>query len=57
MGAIARVKLHYCNLPDFLKSASQKNTPIFGTFLDGEIYIPKNYLPMELSSWGMKAMA
>ena len=36
MGAIARVKLHYCNLPDFLKSASQKNTPIFGTFLDGE---------------------
>ena len=36
MGAIVRVKLHYCNLPDFLKSASQKNTPIFGTFLDGE---------------------
>ena len=36
MGAIARVKLHYCNLPDFLKSASQKNTPIFGTFLDVE---------------------
>ena len=36
MGAIARVKLHYCNLPDFLRSAFQKNIPIFGTFLDGE---------------------
>lgn len=35
MGAIARVKLHYCNLPSFLKSL--KNVPIYGTFLEGDI--------------------
>ena len=46
MGAIARVKLHYCNLSDFIGKASEKNIPIFGTFLNGEnIYtqpLPKN---------------
>ena len=46
MGAIARVKLHYCNLPEFIGNASEKNIPVFGTFLDGEnIYtqhLPKN---------------
>ena len=46
MGAIARVKLHYCNLPEFIGNASKKNIPVFGTFLDGEnIYtqhLPKN---------------
>lgn len=33
MGAIARVKLHYTDLPAFLKQ--QEDTPIYGTFLDG----------------------
>lgn len=36
MGALARVKVFYCNLPEVLK---QVKTPIFGTFLDGtDIY-------------------
>lgn len=34
MGAIARVKVHYCNLNDFLNK--YKHIPIYGTFLDGE---------------------
>lgn len=33
MGALARVRVHYCNLEDFL--ASQQHLPIYGTFLDG----------------------
>ena len=36
MGALARVKVHYCNLPEVLKSAQM---PVYGTFLDGtDIY-------------------
>lgn len=34
MGALARVKVHYCNLPDLISSL--KDVPIYGTFLDGE---------------------
>lgn len=32
MGALARVQIHYVNLPSFLKDT---NLPIFGTLLDG----------------------
>jgi len=36
MGALARVEVHYCQLPDVL---SQVQLPIYGTFLDGtDIY-------------------
>ena len=36
MGALARVKVFYCNLPEVLKQAEM---PVFGTFLDGtDIY-------------------
>ncbi|MBP1637883.1 MAG: tRNA/rRNA methyltransferase (SpoU), partial [Bacteroidetes bacterium] len=35
MGAIARVKVHYVDLADFLKTVSGK-VPIYGTFMDGE---------------------
>ncbi|MEI7501856.1 MAG: RNA methyltransferase [Paludibacter sp.] len=35
MGALARVKVHVVNLPDFLKSCNDK-LPIYGTFMDGE---------------------
>ena len=35
MGAIARVKVHYCDLPEMLSSLPS-DTPIYGTFLDGE---------------------
>ncbi|TXH59352.1 MAG: RNA methyltransferase [Bacteroidia bacterium] len=34
MGAIARVKVHYVDLPAFLSAL--KDTPIYGTFLDGK---------------------
>lgn len=34
MGAIARVKVHYTHLTDFIKTLGE--TPIFGTFLEGE---------------------
>ena len=33
MGALARVKLHYCHLPSLI--ASLGNVPVYGTFLDG----------------------
>lgn len=32
MGAIARVKVHYVDLPEFLK---KQDMPVYGTFLDG----------------------
>lgn len=35
MGAIARVKFHYCDLPEFIRRQAQANIPVFGTFLDG----------------------
>ena len=36
MGALARVEVHYCDLPQLLR---QVDTPIYGTFLDGrDIY-------------------
>lgn len=38
MGAIGRVKIHYINLPEFIKSLDKK-VPVYGTFLDGnDIY-------------------
>lgn len=36
MGAIARVKLHYCNLEEILVGLAKEGVAIFGTFLDGE---------------------
>lgn len=35
MGSIARVSVSYCSLPDFL-SKLPSDTPVYGTFLDGE---------------------
>lgn len=35
MGALARVRLHYLPLADFVKQIQEK-TPVYGTFLDGE---------------------
>ncbi len=34
MGAIARVRVHYTDIPEFLQK--QINLPVYGTFLDGE---------------------
>ena len=41
MGAVARVKVHYVDLPSFIASINGK-APIYGTFLDGDnIYSKK----------------
>lgn len=49
MGALARVKLHYCHLPELISGL--ENVPIFGTFLDG-----KNMYQEELSPSGLIVM-
>ncbi len=36
MGAIARIRIHYCNLPDYLVNALKQEIPVYGTFLKGE---------------------
>jgi len=36
MGAIARIRLHYGNLPDYLQWANEMEIPVYGTFLEGE---------------------
>ena len=46
MGAIARLKIIYCNLQEVLKDARSRNIPIFGTFMNGDniytIKLPRN---------------
>lgn len=49
MGALARVKVHYCDLEKFL--ADHSHLPIYGTFLDGE-----NIYTQELSQNGLIIM-
>ena len=36
MGALARVRVHYVNLVDFLQQCSERKLPIYGTFINGE---------------------
>ena len=36
MGALARVEVHYHDLPELLKQAAVLKIPVFGTFMDGE---------------------
>lgn len=36
MGAILRVKVHYCDLAQTLRRAAETGIPIYGTFLEGE---------------------
>ena len=49
MGGIARVKVHYTSLPEFIHSLG--DTPVFGTFLDGE-----NMYEQPLSTNGLIVM-
>lgn len=49
MGAISRVKVHYCDLPELLKK--HLDIPMYGTFLDGI-----NMYNMDLSSHGFLVM-
>ncbi len=51
MGAIARVKLHYTDLQELIRKASELNIPIFGTFLNGS-----NMYSQELASHGIIVM-
>ena len=36
MGAIFRVKFHYCNIPALCKDIASRGGKVYGTFLDGE---------------------
>ena len=49
MGAIARVKLHYCSLPDLISDLD--GVPVYGTFLNG-----KNIYTQKLSRHGLIVM-
>lgn len=51
MGAIARVKVIYTDLPDFITQMKSRNVPIYGTFLEGE-----NIYQSTLSSNGVIVM-
>ena len=51
MGALARVKVHYTNLCDYLREQAGRQIPIYGTFLDGEDLYAK-----ELSEAGIIIM-
>lgn len=48
MGALSQVRVHYCDLPVFLK---QVNAPVYGTFLDGD-----NIYRQELTQHGVIVM-
>lgn len=50
MGAIARVKVHYTSLPEFIRSLGD-TLPVYGTFLDG-----KNMYEQTLSDNGLIVM-
>lgn len=51
MGALARVKLHYCDLKAFIRLQIERKIPVFGTFLDGE-----SLYSQELSAHGVIVM-
>lgn len=51
MGAIARVKVHYTDLPEFISNAAHLDIPVYGTFLDG-----RNIYERELSPNGIIIM-
>ena len=50
MGGIARVKVHYTSLPDFIRSLGE-DIPVFGTFLNG-----KNMYEQPLTANGLIVM-
>ena len=51
MGAIARVRVHYCDLADCLANARDHGVPVYGTLLDGG-----NIYDSELSMNGIIVM-
>lgn len=51
MGSLARVKIHYIDLPSYLTRQKEAGIPLYGTFLDGE-----NMYEKELSAHGILVM-
>lgn len=51
MGAIARLKIIYCNLHEVLKDARSRNISIFGTFMNGD-----NIYTIKLPRYGVLVM-
>ena len=51
MGALAHVKTHVVDVSDFLNAVTQKEIPVYGTFLDGE-----NIYQHELAASGIIVM-
>ena len=45
MGAIARVRIHYTNLTEFLTEVASQDTHIYGTFLDGKNIYERTLTP------------
>lgn len=45
MGAIARVRIHYTNLTEFLTEVASQDTRIYGTFLDGKNIYERTLTP------------
>jgi TrmH family RNA methyltransferase len=45
MGALARVRVHYTDLDEYLGRHASGNTPIYGTFLDGENLYARQLTP------------
>lgn len=45
MGALARVGVHYTDLPAMLSEARAEDIPLYGTFLDGENLYEKSLAP------------
>lgn len=52
MGALAHVQVHYTPLESYLQEQSERNIPIFGTFLDGDDLYTKNLSPNGLLVMG-----
>lgn len=50
MGAIGRVRVHYCNLPEMLKRLD--GVPVYGTFLDGTDLYAETLTPTGLVVMG-----
>ncbi|MCD7936135.1 MAG: RNA methyltransferase [Tannerellaceae bacterium] len=51
MGALARVRIHYLNLENWLQMQQSTGVPLFGTFLDGD-----NIYEKELTTHGIIIM-
>lgn len=49
MGALARVRLHYVDLPEVLNELNTSGLPVYGTLLDGKNMYEKDAIPSKQS--------